>query len=72
MKFVATFSQPTSVVDCFCTTLTDGDDVAYLAVARPSIVEIFAVLPDALALQCKFDVWGRIVSLHPLPVKVRT
>lgn len=70
MKLIATYSQPTSVVDCFCTTLTEDEQLEYLVIARPSSVEVHAVLPDALALQGSFDVWGRVVSVHSLPVEV--
>ncbi|EJC97967.1 uncharacterized protein FOMMEDRAFT_162310 [Fomitiporia mediterranea MF3/22] len=67
MKAVATFHQPTSVVGSIKTTLTEDEDTEYLVVAKSSILEVFAILPDALRLQCVLEIWGRITSLQAVP-----
>ncbi|KAH8114589.1 mono-functional DNA-alkylating methyl methanesulfonate N-term-domain-containing protein, partial [Phellopilus nigrolimitatus] len=69
MKAVATFHQPTSVIDSLKTTLTDDEDVEHLVIAKASIIEVFAVLPDALRLQCSIEIWGRITSLQAVPTE---
>lgn len=68
MKYVATFLQPSSVVDSLCIRLTEDSENEYLVVAKSSYLEIYAVLADAIKLQCKHDVWGRILSVSLLPV----
>ena len=70
MKAIATFHHPTSVVGSLKTTLTDDEDTEYLVVAKSSILEVFAILPDALRLQCVLEIWGRITSLQAVPTDV--
>ena len=71
MKAVATFHEPTSVVASVNTTLTDDEDVEFLVVAKSSFLEVFALLPESLRLQCRLEIWGRITSLQTVPTGVR-
>ncbi|KAL5524495.1 hypothetical protein ACEPAF_9635 [Sanghuangporus sanghuang] len=64
MKAVATFHGPTSVVASIKTTLTDDEGLEFLVVAKSSVLEVFALLPDSLRLQCSLEIWGRIISLQ--------
>lgn len=70
MKLVATFHGPTSVSHSITCNLTNDEDIEYLIVARTSVLEAFAILPESLSLQCTFEVWGRISSLKALTYEV--
>ena len=70
MKLVATFHGPTSVSHSIKCTLEDDEDVEFLVIAKTSILEVFAILPDSLRLQCTLDVWSRISSLNAIRSEV--
>lgn len=70
MKLTATFLGPTSVSHSIKCNLTDDEDLEFLVVAKTSVLEVFAILPDSLSLQCTFEIWGRISSLNALANKV--
>jgi DNA damage-binding protein 1 len=64
MKVVSTFHAPSSVVSSL--RLQTPDSLC-LVLARPDVIEVYKVTPDGLQLLQKQDVWGRILSVKPIP-----
>ncbi|KAJ6584701.1 CPSF A subunit region-domain-containing protein [Mycena capillaripes] len=66
MKIVCTFHQPSSVLCSLrCHLTSTGPE--HLVVAKLDGIDIYSVLPEGLQHQCRWDVWGNILSVKSVP-----
>ncbi|KAJ7164666.1 CPSF A subunit region-domain-containing protein [Mycena crocata] len=62
MKIVSTFHQPSSVL-CSVKCHLTSTSLEHLIVAKLNSLDVYSVHPEGLKHQCKWDVWGNILSL---------
>jgi DNA damage-binding protein 1 len=68
MKLVATFHNPSSVVDSLKCRLTEQSDES-LVVAKADRVDVFALKPEGLQHKCSLGIWGRITLMRAVPIQ---
>ncbi|KAJ7430630.1 CPSF A subunit region-domain-containing protein [Mycena latifolia] len=66
MKIVSTFHQPSSVLCSLKCHLTSAG-VEHLVVAKLNGLDVYSVQPEGLKHQCRWDVWGNILSVKSVP-----
>ncbi|KAL6302826.1 mono-functional DNA-alkylating methyl methanesulfonate N-term-domain-containing protein [Sparassis latifolia] len=69
MRVVATFHQPSSVVQSLKCRLTPDDSVEHLVVAKVNRLEVFSLQPEGIRRECVLEIWGRVVALRSVPVE---
>ena len=62
MRVVSTFSPSSSILHSVKCRL-DGSGVEYLVISKPSKLEVFALQPEGVELQCELQIWGMVSSL---------
>lgn len=68
MKVVSTFHAPSSVICSLRTRLTVGQE--HLVVGKADLVEVYAIEDTGLKLIHKHQVWGSVVSIRAVPLRV--
>jgi len=71
MKVVSTVHAPSAVYHSLKCNLTEDEGVEHLVVARLNAVDVFHCQPKRLEHKGSFEIWGRIIALRALPIKVR-
>ncbi|TDL17702.1 hypothetical protein BD410DRAFT_901246 [Rickenella mellea] len=66
MKVVSTYHAPSSISHSVKCSFTQDRNMEFLVVAKVNKLDVYALLPEGLSLQCTLDVWGRITSLHAI------
>ncbi|KAJ7695700.1 mono-functional DNA-alkylating methyl methanesulfonate N-term-domain-containing protein [Mycena rosella] len=66
MKIVSTFHQPSSVLSSLKCHLTSAG-IEHLVVAKLNGLDVYSVQPEGLKHQCKWEVWGNILSVKSVP-----
>jgi DNA damage-binding protein 1 len=70
MKVVTTFHPPSAVVSSLKCKLSADLDIEHLVVAKLDRLDVFSCRPDGLRHECGLEMWGRILSVKAIPVKV--
>ncbi|KII87876.1 hypothetical protein PLICRDRAFT_42399 [Plicaturopsis crispa FD-325 SS-3] len=68
MKVVATFHTPSSVLASTKCCLSEDPDLEFLVVAKLDRIEVYSLQLDGHKMECKVDIWGRVVTVKPLPI----
>ncbi|KAJ7242817.1 mono-functional DNA-alkylating methyl methanesulfonate N-term-domain-containing protein [Mycena haematopus] len=66
MKIVSTFAQPTSVLSSVKCNLT-STGLEHLVVAKLDGLDVYSVQPEGLKHECRWNVWGNILSVKSVP-----
>jgi hypothetical protein len=71
MKVVTTFHPPSAVLCSLkCKLDVVDSNREHLVVAKLNRLDVFSCRPDGLHHECGLEVWGRILSIKAIPVKV--
>ncbi|KAJ6466487.1 CPSF A subunit region-domain-containing protein [Mycena sanguinolenta] len=66
MKIVSTFAHPTSVLSSVKCNLT-STGLEHLVVAKLDGLDVYSVQPEGLKHECRWNVWGNILSVKSVP-----
>ncbi|KAF8208666.1 mono-functional DNA-alkylating methyl methanesulfonate N-term-domain-containing protein [Mycena galopus ATCC 62051] len=66
MKIVSTFHQPSSILCSVKCNLT-STSLEHLVVAKLDGLDIYSVQPEGLKHECRWNVWGNILSVKSVP-----
>jgi DNA damage-binding protein 1 len=70
MKIVSTFYKPSSVLCSVKCNLT-STGLEHLVVAKLDGLDVYSVQPEGLKHECRWNVWGNILSVKSVPTSVR-
>ncbi|KAJ7202805.1 mono-functional DNA-alkylating methyl methanesulfonate N-term-domain-containing protein [Mycena pura] len=71
MKIVSTFHRPSSVVCSLKCRLTSAS-LEHLVVAKLDGIDVYAIQPQGLKYQTRWDVWGNILCVKAVPTSDRS
>ncbi|KAF9053599.1 hypothetical protein BDZ89DRAFT_1056185 [Hymenopellis radicata] len=66
-RVVSTFHASSAVVSSCKCRLTDAN-TEHLVVAHPDNIQVYSVRDSGLVLECTTRIWGRVLSVKPVPI----